>query len=44
MKMNFDELVEEYEKIMNIKLSLRERMIFNYAYMVGKQGLDKKVD
>ena len=42
MTMSINELIEEYEAMMKIKLSLKEKVIFDYAYMVGKRNLDEK--
>lgn len=38
--MTIDEVIEEYEKNMKIKLSTRERIIFTYAFTVAKNGWD----
>ena len=40
--MDLCDLIKEYEDFMGIKLSLRERFIFTYAYTVGVAGLDKE--
>lgn len=40
--MSIDELIIEYERIMNIKLTERDITIFRYAYFVGKNNLDKR--
>ena len=40
--MTSKELIEEYESFMNIKLSEREKIIFDYAYTVGKYNWDEE--
>jgi hypothetical protein len=36
------QLIKEYEDTLKTILSHREKTIFTYAYIVGKQGLDLK--
>ena len=42
MKMSVDTLIAGYEDWAGITLSEREKIIFRYAYIVGKQGWDNK--
>ena len=40
--MTISELMAEYEVIMDIVLTERDKIIFRYAYMVGKRKWNKK--
>jgi hypothetical protein len=41
-KMSVNELCNEYEEMLNIELTERDKAIFRYAYFVGKGNLDIK--
>jgi hypothetical protein len=41
-EMTIDELYAEYERNLEMTLSERDKMVFRYAYLIGKNNLDKK--
>ena len=40
--MTIDELYAEYEQNLNMTMDERDKIIFRYAYFIGKNNLDKK--
>lgn len=42
--MSIDELILEYEEMLGLKLTQRDRTIFIYAYLIGREGLNHKED
>lgn len=39
-----DELIKEYEELTNSKLSPNERLLFKYAYFIGKGENDNEIE